>query len=113
MAEEGLQEVDTYVYLHQNTVSQFIVTRPIMDLCLTTERITGPQVYRRRWKHDRLDVERMRTAAWDGKLTKGAGGDGQGRDRGRDILCQWEDNIVKLTLEIEPNTPLAYVMGLE
>ena len=34
MVEAGLQEVDTYVSRRQNTVSQFIATRPIMDLSL-------------------------------------------------------------------------------
>ena len=34
MADSGLQEVDTYVSCHQNTLSQFIATRPIMELCL-------------------------------------------------------------------------------
>ena len=34
MVEAGLQEVETYVSRRQNTVAQFIVTRPIMDLYL-------------------------------------------------------------------------------
>ena len=36
MVEVVLQEVDIYVSRHHNTVAQFIATRPIMDLCLTT-----------------------------------------------------------------------------
>ena len=39
MAEAGMQEVETYISRHQNTVTQFIATRPIMDLCLVAERI--------------------------------------------------------------------------
>ena len=34
MAEAGLQKVETYVSRRQNTVEQYILTRPIMDLCL-------------------------------------------------------------------------------
>ena len=34
MAEAGLQEMETYVSGLQNTVAQYIATRPIMDLCL-------------------------------------------------------------------------------
>ena len=34
MAEAGLQVVETYSARHQNTVTQYISTRPIMDLCL-------------------------------------------------------------------------------
>ena len=44
MAEVGLQEVETYVSRHQNTVAQYIVTRPIMDLCLAAKRSPGPRV---------------------------------------------------------------------
>ena len=44
MAEVGLQEVLTYIPHNYNTVTQFIVTRPIMDLCLAAERLTGSRV---------------------------------------------------------------------
>ena len=37
MAEARLQEVKTYVSRLQNTVTQFITTRPIMDLCMAAE----------------------------------------------------------------------------
>ena len=38
MSEARLQEVKTYVSRLQNTVTQFIATRPIMDLCMAAER---------------------------------------------------------------------------
>ena len=44
MAEAGLQEVETYVSCCQNTVVQYIATRPIMDLCLAAKRRLGPRV---------------------------------------------------------------------
>ena len=44
MAEAGLQELETYVSHHQNTVSQYISNRPIMDLFLATKRRPGPRV---------------------------------------------------------------------
>ena len=44
MAEAGLQEVDTYVSSRQNTVAQYIATRPIMYLFLAAKRRTGPIV---------------------------------------------------------------------
>ena len=34
MGEVGIQEVETYISLHQNTVEPFMATRPIMYLCL-------------------------------------------------------------------------------
>ena len=49
MMEAGLLEVETYVSLLQNTVTQFIATRPIMDLCLAEERRPGPRVAKRWW----------------------------------------------------------------
>ena len=50
MEESGLQEVETYVSRFQNTVSQFIDTRPIMDLCLAAERRLGSRVNKRLWE---------------------------------------------------------------
>ena len=44
ITEVGLQEVDTYVSCLQNTVAQYIATRPIMDLCLAAKRVMGPIV---------------------------------------------------------------------
>ena len=49
MAEEGLQEVETYIYRHQNIVTQFIANRPIIDLFLEVERRPGPRVSKR-WR---------------------------------------------------------------
>ena len=41
MAEVVIQEVETYVVRCQNTVANFIATRPIMDLCMAEAQITG------------------------------------------------------------------------
>ena len=49
MAEARFQEVETYVYLHQNTVEKYITTRPIMDLCLVENRRPGTRVAMRWW----------------------------------------------------------------
>ena len=42
-----LQDIGVYISHHQNTVTQYIVTRPIMDLCLTTEKNPGMCLSRR------------------------------------------------------------------
>ena len=47
MAEAGLQEVETYVSRCHNTVAQYILTRPIIDLYLAAKRRMGPRVARR------------------------------------------------------------------
>ena len=49
MAEAGLQEVDTYISRHQNTMAQYIASRPIMDLCLAAKQRPGPRVEMRWW----------------------------------------------------------------
>ena len=42
--EAELQELETYIYRHQNTVAQYIANRPIMDLCLAAKRRPGTRV---------------------------------------------------------------------
>ena len=69
MTEAVLQEMETYVSLRHNTVTQFIATRAIMNLCLAEERRPGPRFSRRWWYQYRVDVEGMRTAAWDAGRT--------------------------------------------
>ena len=49
MAEAGLKEVETYVYLRKNTVAQYIVTRPIMDLYLAAKQRPGSRVATKWW----------------------------------------------------------------
>ena len=69
MMEVGLQESETYASYHQNTVVQYIVTRPIMDICLTAKRRPGTRVEMRWWEQDDLDLEGMKTAAWEAEQT--------------------------------------------
>ena len=71
IAEAGFQEVDTYISRRQNTVTQFIVTRPIMDLCLVAERRPGSRVTKRWWEQDGLGVEGIRTAAREEEQIEG------------------------------------------
>ena len=44
MAAAGLEEVETYILSCQNTISQYIATRLIMELCLEAERRPVAQV---------------------------------------------------------------------
>ena len=63
MTEAVFQEAETYASLRQNTVMQYIATRPIMDLYLAAKRRPGPRVAKKWWKDEGLDLEGMRTAA--------------------------------------------------
>ena len=61
MEEAKLKEVETYVYCCQNTVVQYIMTRPVMYLFMAAKRGPGPIVKMRWWEQKGLDLERMRT----------------------------------------------------
>ena len=71
MAEARLQEGDTYVSRRQNTVAQFIVTRPIMDLCLAAERRPGSRVAKRWREQDIMDLDGTRITDQEAKQTEG------------------------------------------
>ena len=62
MMDAGLQEVETYVYRHQNIVAQYIATRTIMELCLAAKRSPEPMVSTQWWEQEGLDLEEMRMA---------------------------------------------------
>ena len=52
----GLEEIGVYIARLQNTVMQYIATRPIMDLCLISERTPGMCLSRRWWEQYALDI---------------------------------------------------------
>ena len=52
MVEACFQEVDTSASFRQNTVVQYIATRPIMDLCLAVKRRPGPRLAMRWWEQE-------------------------------------------------------------
>ena len=59
MRETGLEDMGTYISRHNNTVAQYIVVRPILDLCLEADWRPGLQVTNRWWKHEGLDFAGM------------------------------------------------------
>ena len=63
ISEAGLQESDTYVSRNQNTVAQYIATRPIMGLFLAAKRRPETRVEMQWWEQEGLDLEGMRKAA--------------------------------------------------
>ena len=63
--------METYAYRRHNTVTQFITTRPIMELFLSEERRPGTRVSMRWWDQEGLDVEGMRTAYYESEQTEG------------------------------------------
>ena len=55
MQEASMDIIETYIAHHQNTISQYIVTSMILDLCLAVEHHPGPKVTKRRWEQEGLD----------------------------------------------------------
>ena len=84
MAEAGFQEVETYIYRCQNTATQFIATRPIIELCLAVERRQGSRAANQWWQQYRLDLEGMQTAAQEEKRMEGGGEETDGNDKETD-----------------------------
>ena len=57
--------MDTYSSSRYKVVAQFIATRFIMDLYLAVERCLGSREANRLWYQEGLDLEGMRTTAWE------------------------------------------------
>ena len=73
MAEARLQELETYIFRLQNTVAQFIDTRPIMELFLAAEKCLGSQVTKQWWEQGGLYLEMIQTSNQEADWTEGGG----------------------------------------
>ena len=63
MKEAGVVRIRTSILWSQNTVAQFIATRPILGLCEVTERRLGTRVPRIWWEQTGIDCKAAREAA--------------------------------------------------
>ena len=63
MAEAGFEEIGTYNTKRQNMVVQYIVTRPILDLCERSARRPGVWVSWKWWEQDILELEEVKERA--------------------------------------------------
>ena len=55
MKEAGFTEIRKSITNMQNTVAQYIATRPILDLCERTTKRGGERVSRRWWDQKGID----------------------------------------------------------
>ena len=62
MEEAGFEDMGDYVLKMHNTVSQYIATRPIIDLCEETVWRSGTWVDRRWWEQEGLYIVGARKA---------------------------------------------------
>ena len=54
MEEEGFEDMGIYVLKRHITVTQYITTRPILDLCENMDRSLGAWVARIWWQNEGL-----------------------------------------------------------
>ena len=114
MVDAGLQEVVTYTYRHQNTVAQYISTRPIMDLCPVSgeETEAGTKGGNEMVVTGRFGFGGDADGGLRGGTERKEGGYRQERDvNGRLINC--EDTVAKISLRTKPNATFDYALGLE
>ena len=60
MWEANLEEVETYALRLQDTISQYIATRPVLEFFLEAEEYPGSWVTWRLWGKESLDLESVR-----------------------------------------------------
>ena len=56
----GLEEMETYIFRRHNTVMQYIVTQPILGICLEAEQSPVLRVLNRWWEQEGLDFAVLR-----------------------------------------------------
>ena len=78
MQESGFKDMEEYVPNRQNTVAQYIATRPILDICEEMVQMPGTWAAKRWWDNEGLELTLARVVA----ATREEEG-GRGRDRGR------------------------------
>ena len=57
MKEAGFKEIRTSITNRQNTVAQYIATRPLLDLCEGAKQRGGARLSRRWWGQKGIDWE--------------------------------------------------------
>ena len=57
MKEKGMVGIKNSILWRQNTVAQFIATRPILDLCEQATRRLGARMSRRWWEQTGIDLK--------------------------------------------------------
>ena len=67
MREAGLTDIGKSIANRQNTVAQYIATRPLLDLCKEARAREGTRVPLRWWNQTGID--------WEAAKTRGGGGE--------------------------------------
>ena len=72
MKEAGLTDIRTSIQRRQNTVAQYISTRPLLDLCVGARQREGARVTLRWWEQSRIDWEKAKAKETETETTSGS-----------------------------------------
>ena len=86
MEEAGLTYIRTSILRRQNTVAQYIATRPLLDLCKGARAREGAKVPLRWWEQAGIDWEKAKSKGGEMDRTDGAetGTDTEGEEEQED-----------------------------
>ena len=65
--------METYISRRQNKITQFIMTRPIMGLCLEAKGSHGPRLENWWWEQEGLELYGMQMETWEAEREEGGG----------------------------------------
>ena len=72
MKEAGLTDIRTSIHRRQNTVAQYIATRPLLDLCKGARQKEGSRVTLRWWEQAVIDWEKVKAKGTETEATSGS-----------------------------------------
>ena len=72
MKEAGLTDIRTSIQRRQNTVAQYIATRPLLDLCEGARQREGARVTLRWWEQSGIDWEKAKAKETETEATSGS-----------------------------------------
>ena len=128
MTEAGLTDVRTSINRRQNTVAQYISTRPLLDLFEGAMKIEGARVTLRWWEKSGIDWEKAKAKETEMESASDSGSDTEGGARGKQKSGQaaqvgrngaervrtdgHEGNLDNILHRPEPSYWVASVLGL-
>ena len=98
MSEAGLTDIQTSIQRRQNTVAQYIATRPLLDLCEGARPREGARVTLRWWEQSGIDWEKSKgdrnrhrnnVRVGNGDRHRGGGGAGRRKKGKRIKRAEW------------------------
>ena len=72
MEEAGLTDIRTSIQRRQNTVAQYIATRPLLDICEGERQREGAKVTLRWWEQSGIDWEKAKAKVTETETTSGS-----------------------------------------